>query len=193
MSGLRALRERNQVAKLILEMNKKMDAFVEAVEEFKLLKEEVPALNEELGAKKAEHAKRLEAFEKELHENRARILHEEAAKAGKTLISTEDLEELKAELGKRKDGMQRLKAQTHAEIKVQVQEEVEKKAEIERLMHEKDKAELVAENANLKKEIENLKEASKRLSDELESQKKLTANIAQSTRPAYASTRQRDD
>jgi len=179
----RALREKNVVAKLVKDLNKKMDSFETAVEELKILKDSINEMHDEVTAQEQENSARLAQLKNELKENKTKILTQAAEDAGKTLMSKEDLGELKSEVQKWKDECVRVREAGQEEVKQKVADAVEHQIRVLTLQHECKTADLSAANKNYEKEIANLKEAMDRMGAELESQKKLTAEIAQSNRP----------
>jgi predicted hydrocarbon binding protein len=183
----RALREKNVVAKLVKDLNKKMDSFETAVEELKILKESINEMHDEVTEQETQNAARLAQLKAELKDNRTRVLTEAANEAGKTLMSREDLAELKSEVQKWKDECERVREAAQEEVKTKVNDAVEHQIEVLTLQHECKTAELKSANTSYEKEIKNLKEAMDRMGAELESQKQLTANIANSNRPVVES------
>jgi len=183
----RALREKNVVAKLVKDLNKKMDSFETAVDELKILKESINEMHDEVTAQEAENTCRLAQLKAELKDNRTRVLSEAAETAGKTLMSKEDLVEMKGEVQKWKEECERVRLACMEEVKEKVNQAVQHQIEVLTLQHECKTAELTAANTSYEKEIRNLKEAMDRMGNELESQKKLTANIANSNRPIVES------
>jgi chromosome segregation ATPase len=179
----RALREKNVVAKLVKDLNKKMDSFETAVDELKILKDSINEMHDEVTEQEAQNSARLAQLKAELKDNRTRVLTEAAEAAGKTLMSKEDLAELKDEVQKWKDECEHVREAAQEEIKEKVNLAVQHQIEVLTLQHECKTAELTAANTSYEKEIQNLKEAMDRMGQELNSQKELTANIANSNRP----------
>ena len=187
----RALREKNVVAKLVKDLNKKMDSFETAVDELKILKDSINEMHDEVTEQEAQNTARLAQLKAELKDNRTRVLSEAAETAGKTLMSKEDLVEMKGEVQKWKEECERVRLACMEEVKEKVNQAVEHQIEVLTLQHECKTAELKSANTSYEKEIKNLKEAMDRMGAELESQKQLTANIANSNRP-IAESKNRD-
>jgi len=179
----RELREKNVVAKLVKDLNKRMESFESAVDELKILKESITSLHDEVTNQEQENKNRLAQLKAELKDNRTRVLSEEAKNAGKILMSVEDVTELKNEVQKWKAECDKIRQAGEEEVKTKVAEAVEHQIQVMNLQHECKTAELTASKSSLMKEIQNLKEAMDRMGNELTSQKELTANIAQSHRP----------
>lgn len=140
-------------------------------------------MHDEVSAQESENKHRLIQLKAELKDNRTRVLHDAAAEAGKILMSVEDVNELKSEVQKWKDEYERIRLSNAEEVKEKVASAVQHQIEVMTLQHECKTAELIATKTSLNQEINNLKDAMKRMGDELESQKKLTADIAQANRP----------
>ncbi len=160
-----------------------MESFESAVDELKIIKESITDMHEEVANQEAQNGARLAQLKAELKDNRTKALNEAAAEAGKIFMSKEDLAELQAEAQKWKGECAKLKESADQEIKEKVDAAVKHQIDVLTLRHDCKTAELTAANTNFGKEISNLKEAMNRMSVELESQKKLTADIAQSGRP----------
>lgn len=180
MSTARAkkLREQSVIAGLLKDISAKMGAFEDAVEELKILKETAVDLNDEITAAEAKNSAIISKLESDMRENKLKVINEGARSLGKVLINHEELAELKDTISTLKKQFSTLKENTEAEIKCKVEEAVTTKLEIQRMEHETQTAQLVAENENNQKHIETLNEYIKRMSEELNSQKKLTADIA---------------
>lgn len=179
----RALKEKSVVSKLVQDLGKKMESFEAAVEDLKILKESLNDMHEEIASQEEKNKAMLGKLAAELKENKIKILNEAANDAGKVLMSKEDLEELESEAKKWKEECSRVREKAKEEVKQKVEAAVKHQIDVLTLKHECKTAELAAANNNYEKEITNLKEAMNRMGAELESQKKLTAEIAQSNRP----------
>lgn len=174
----RAIREKNAVVKAVGDLTKKMEGFEAAVEELKIMKEGLIDMNDQIVSQEIENNARLAKLREELKENKNKVLNEAADEAGKILMSKEELEELKDEAQKWRTKHEEAKKKMQAELKKKVEAEVQRQVNVLTLRHECKTAELSAANANYEKEIAHLKEAMDRMSNELESQKKLTGTIA---------------
>jgi predicted nucleic acid-binding Zn-ribbon protein len=179
----RALKEKSVVAKLVKDLNKRMNDFEVAVDELKILKESLNDMHDEITAQEAENANTLARLKSELKENRTRVLNEAASSCGKVIMSADELEELRREVEKWKNECSNVRAAVQEEVEEKVEEATAHQLKILSLQHECKTAELSAANTNYEKEIENLKEAIARMTGELDSQKKLTADVARVGRP----------
>lgn len=178
MSTRQKLREQSAVSKLVKDLNKRMGDFEAAVEELKILKDSLMDMHEEISKQESENARTLASLQNDLKENRTRILNEEARKTGKILIPLEEVEELKQNAERWKRECENMRKQSSEDVEERVQKEVEHQLKLLELEHSCNTAELAATNKNAEKEIENLKETIKRMSAELDSQKRLTADVA---------------
>jgi hypothetical protein len=179
----RALREKNAVAKLVKDLNKKMDSFEDAVEELKILKDSITEMNDQIAEQEQTNVETMKRLKADLKDNRTRTLNEAVEEMGKVIVSTDELEEYKAEAERWKAECGRVKLAVADEVKEKVEEQVDRQLKILELQNECKTAELNASNESFKKEVQNLKEAIGRMSEELNSQKKLTADVARVGRP----------
>jgi chromosome segregation ATPase len=170
-------REETILVKLVKELTKKMDSFEESVTELKLLKDSVMELNEQIADQERNNEETLKELRQNLKENKLKTLNEEVLNMGRIMISSEDLDELKNEVQKWKDECAKIKLSVQKEIKEAVQEQTERKLQIQSLEFENKTAKLNASCDSYKSEIQNLKDTISRMSQELESQKKLTAQV----------------
>ena len=153
------------------------------VEEIKIYKDSLVDLEEEVSNKYAENQARLTKLRQELEDNKIRTLNEAATSIGKVIIAQDELDELKGQVEKMKAQHKEALSQARDEIDEKVKLQVEQKINVLRLEHECRTAELSASNKNYEREIVNMEKTLKRMQEELNSQKELTANIAQAGRP----------
>lgn len=186
MSSARArtLREKNQVAKLVKDLNKRMETFEDAVEELKILKESVCEMNDQLAEQEATNVEAMRKLKEDLRDNKLRALNEAVEAMGKVLISKDELEEYKNEADRWKDECSKVKEEARKELDSRVEEQLQRSLKIIELQNENKLASLKANNESYQSEINNLKDTIKRMSSELDSQKKLTADVAGARRPA---------
>jgi len=174
----RKLKENNQLVKLVKDLNKRMESFEDAVQELKLLKDSVTDINDQISEQEATNSETLRQLREDLRENKLKALTEAVQEMGKVIISTEDLAEHKSEAQKWKEECVRIKASVQKEIKESVEDQMSRRLKIQELEFENKTAKLSATCENYKAEIVNLKETIARMSQELDSQKKLTADVA---------------
>lgn len=180
MSSVRArkLKETNQVVKLVKDLNKRMESFEDSVQELKILKDSITEMNDQIAEQEASNTETLRKLKEDLKENKLRALTEAVNGMGKMIISPEDLAEHKAEAQRWKDECARVKSSVQKEIKEAVDDQMSRRLKIQELEFENKTAKLTASCENYKAEIVNLKETIARMSQELDSQKKLTADVA---------------
>jgi chromosome segregation ATPase len=185
MSSSRAkkLRDQNVVVTLVKDLTKKMSDFEESVSELKILKDSILELNDEVTRQESENAAILSRLSNDLKENKLKILNDAASLAGKILISKEELSELKNDNEKLKKDFVNFKTESENVIKQKVEEQVETRLKVQQLQFECQTAQLTAANENFLKQVGDLNETIKRMSAELDSQKKLTADVARVQRP----------
>jgi len=180
MSSIRArkLKETSNIIKLVKELNKRMESFEEAVQELKILKESISDMNDQITEQEANNNEILRKLREDLKENKIKALTDAVNSMGKVIISSEDLEEYKQETQKWKNEYTRIKTSLQKEIDDEVNYEMENRLKIKELEFESKTAKLTSSCENYKNEITNLKETISRMSHELDSQKKLTADVA---------------
>lgn len=181
--------EKSELNKLLKEINKRMSDFEDSVQKLQDLKECAEELDERIAQQAAMNKNKLEQLEKDFQENKIRAIRRAASELGKEIITTEELEELRSELEK-------VKAKGEDDVKARVESHrarfemnLTQQIELKNLKHEAETAKLQAEAESHKKEVENLKETLKRMSEELQSQKDLTASlVAPRQQPASTTT-----
>lgn len=174
----RKIKETNQVARLVKDLDKRMESFEESVAELKILKESITELSDQVTEQEARNTAILRQLNENLKENKTKALTEAAESVGKVLITSEQLEEYKQEVQKWKNECSVIKASTQKEIKEKVDEQLERQLKILELQYENKSAKLSASCENSKTEVLNLKDTINRMAQELDSQKKLTADVA---------------
>jgi len=171
------------VARILKDLNNKMSSFEESVDELKILKESVLELNEQVSRQELDNTNALVKLKADLKDNKTKILAESASDVGKIIISKEELQELKDVAEKYKTQFNLYKQSYDKDVLEKVEENVAIKLKIQKIEFDCQTAQLLASNENYKKEVENLNVSLKRMSDELQSQKQLTADVARVQRP----------
>lgn len=182
-SRARTLREKNQVVKLVKDLIKRMDSFEDSVGELKILSETITDMNDQLASQEADNVEKMRQLKDALRDNKLKALNETVEGMGRVIISQDELEEFKNEAARWKEECTRVKEECRSDVKTQVDEQLERNLKILELQHENKLASFKATNEALNAEVNNLKETIKRMSQELESQKKLTADVAGANRP----------
>ena len=179
----RALREKNVVTKLVKDLNKRMADFEAAVDELKILKDSITEMHDEVTAQEAENTNSLSRLKAELKDNKTKVLNDAANEIGKVIISKDELEELRNEVGKLKETHKANKSSVDTVVGEKVESLIEHRLKLQELEHKAETASLESQVENYKKEIENLNKSFDRMATELDSQKTLTANLAMANRP----------
>jgi DNA repair exonuclease SbcCD ATPase subunit len=174
----RKLKEQNQVLKLVKDLNKRMESFEDTVQELKILKDSISDMNDQISEQETSNVETLRKLREDLKENKLKALHENVLSLGKVIVSKEDLEDYKGEVQKWKEESARIKASVQTEINEKVSEQLEKQMKILELQNENKTSKLTSACEAYKSEVANLKETIARMSAELESQKRLTADVA---------------
>jgi len=170
--------EKNEVLKAVKDLTSKMSSFEQAVDNLKLLSESVEELDDKISAVEKENQLKIEKLNKDLVDNKIRTVNQAVAEMGKIVISVEELNELKNDNLKLKKEMNSNIEKYQKESQESFNTKLENLLKVQKLQHDCETAQLKAEVETNKKECENLRQSLTRMSDELNSQKQLTADIA---------------
>lgn len=175
--------EKNELIKIVKDISRRMDDFSDSVQQLKDLKDSLGEVDEELSERERINIIKLEQLNKELQENKIRAVSKAVEELGKVLINSEELTELKNNLIK-------LKTETTVEfeeyknmIVSEYDHKLKQAVQVQQLEHDCQTATLKAQTAMFKSECDNLRSTIQRMSDELASQKQLTAEVAGMNRP----------
>jgi len=185
MASLKArkLKDQSVVTSLLKEITRRMEDFENSVSELKILKESAVELNDQILEQESQNVGILHRLRSELKENKLKELNDEAQELNKVLISTEELDELKGLVAKMRADTSSSKSLMNESITTAVAEQVQHQLRVQELQHNCEKAQLSAANTNYIKQVENLNDTIQRMSLELESQKKLTADVCRVNQP----------
>lgn len=186
-SKRKALKEKNIVIKLVKELDKRMTDFETSVEDLKILKETITEMHEEVVNQEIANASILSKLKSDLKENKTRILNDEVESLNKVIISVDELDELKEEVEKFKNMYKMTKNKISEVVEEKVEELLQHRLKLQELEHKAEVGKLSSQVENYQKEILNLNKTFVRMSEELESQKKLTSNLALGSRPIVVS------
>jgi hypothetical protein len=175
--------EKNEVIRVVKEISKKMDEFSDSVVKLQELKESIQELDEELAEKEKVNKIRLDYLHKEFQDNKLKAIQNAVYELGKVIISKEELDEMKKDLEKLRNTEQSQINSLKLEAEQSYNEKLNHALNVSKLQHDCETAQLKAEVEMHKKEVDNLRETVQRMLSELESQKKLTAEIANTNRP----------
>jgi hypothetical protein len=178
--------QKNELTKLLTVINRRMEDFEGSVAELKNLKDTLDEVDDQLADQTRVNTYKMEQLKKELEENRIRTINNAVSEMGKIIISNEELDALKEELEKvRQDGNTQVSASIFS-AKEQFEEKLKQALNVQQLQHDCKTAQLSANVDFFKKEVENLNMALNRMSEELSSQKQLTAEVAGMSRSRSA-------
>ena len=90
----RALKEKNVVATAVKSLNRKMEDFMTAVEDLKILSETATELHDNIVQHATINSQKMKKLDEDLVEHRKRALNEAAMSDGKVVISQEEYDEL---------------------------------------------------------------------------------------------------
>lgn len=180
MSSIRSrkVKESAQLVKLVKDLNKRMESFEDSVNELKSMKDSITELNEQVALQESQNEETLKRLRDDLRENKLKAISEVTQSMGKVVISQEDLQEYQKEISRWKEECNKIKASVQKEIKEAVDDQLSRQLKILELQNENKTSKLVATCESYKNEISNLKETIGRMTSELDSQKKLTADVA---------------
>jgi HAMP domain-containing protein len=184
----RSLREKNIVTKLVKDLNKRMGDFETAVDELKILKESITEMHDEVTAMEEDNTRSIGRLRSELKDNKTKILNDAAESVNKVIISRDELEELRNEVEKLKTTHRSTREGVDDIVQIKADELIQHRLKLQELEHKAETASLMSLTENYKKEIENMNKSFDRMTGELESQKKLTANLALASRPVAATS-----
>jgi hypothetical protein len=190
MASLKArkLKDQSVVTSLLKEITRRMEDFENSVSELKILKESAVELNDQILEQESQNVGILQRLRSELKENKLKALNDAAQELNKVLISTEELDELKGLVLKMRTDTSSYKSSMNESIDKAVAEQVQHQLRVQELQHNCEKAQLSAANTNYIKQVENLNDTIQRMSLELESQKKLTADVCRVNQPQAQNT-----
>ena len=185
MASLKArkLKDQSVVTSLLKEITRRMEDFENSVSELKILKESAVELNDQILEQESQNVGILQRLRSELKENKLKALNDAAQELNKVLISSEELDELKGLVEKMRVDTSKNKSSMNENITTAVAEQVQHQLRVQELQHNCEKAQLSAANSNYIKQVENLNDTIQRMSLELESQKKLTADVCRVNQP----------
>jgi chromosome segregation ATPase len=179
--------EKNEVIKVSKEILKRMEDFQDSVQKLSDLQGGIEELDEKLADQERINKYKLDGLNSEFKENKIKAVNNAAAELDKVLVTKEELAELKNDLAKLKAEGAVASANQSKKLEDSYKEKLGQELNIQKLKHECEIASLKAEVETHKKECENIKANLARMSEELNSQKELTANIANMNRPIASS------
>ena len=167
-----------ELSKTLRTIQRGMEDFESSIAELKELTARAEATNDALVQREAAHNAEMANLKRKFEDDKIATLKEFAKQAGKELISKSELDEIRSELAKIKENSAEQIEEQVAQLKQQYAETLATELKIRKFEAEKNNACLVSEVEQHKKEVINLKETLARMATELESQKKLTSEIA---------------
>lgn len=166
-----------ELNRIMKDINRRMEDFETSVEQLKELKEGVVELEEAIATRESQNTANLEKLERDFVDNKIKAVNRAASELGKVIIPQEELQELRDDLTKIKESGKRELETKLAEEHKKYQEKLEQALNVQKLQHEAETAKLRASAESHQKEVENLNAALDRMTEELKSQKTLTASV----------------
>jgi len=179
--------EQNEVIKLSKDIVNKMNDFELAVNELKMLSDSLAEIDRVVAEKEETNKHALKRLEDSFQDNKIKAVNAAARELGKLLVNSEELDELNWQVTKLTNEKNNIRAELEAHYKQLNAEKFEQEKKVLELNHQCNIAELSAKTETQSREIANLKDTIARMSKELESQKKLTSEVALAGRPAPVS------
>jgi len=175
---------KNELVKVAKEINRRMSDFEDSVQKLQDLKDTLVELNDGLEEQEQLNKDKMDQLNKDFEDNKIKAVAVAVESLGKVVISQEELAELKTNLEKAKSVGKEHAEQRISNIQKKCDEKIEQSLKLQQLQHECDTAQLRAEVEAQTKAIANLNSTLDRMTDELNSQKKLTADVAGMSRPS---------
>ncbi len=174
---------KTELNQLVKSIENRMSDFETAVQDLKDLKETLSEVDDEIIARAAINAQKIEEMNRGYADNKIKMVNTAVKELGKVIITREELDELRSQVEKVKTESMETIATEVASHKKSLDEKTEQALKVQTLQHECETAQLNAEAEAHKKEVLNLKDNLERMVMELKSQKKLTADLAGANRP----------
>ncbi len=178
MSRMQKAKIQSDLHKLVKDINKKMDGFEDAVRDLKLNLDDVEERNAQAMEAETRGHEEIRKMEADFRENKLRTLTQVAGELNKVIITSEELAELRQSVQQYKTQLETERKVQQANIDQAVAAQVKQQVDIKRLENDCAVAQLRAEKDAATGECESLRLTIDRMSNELDSQKRLTADIA---------------
>lgn len=175
-----ATSNKSELNLLLKSIDRRMQDFEEAVQELKDMKENISSMETDIEQKRKINEEAMKELERELDTNVLKAIQSHAYKLGKVILSEEELSELKAENSNLKIKYNNYVKESETAMAKKIAEKVENAKKIFQLENDRENAHLVSDIESYKKNVVSMESLINRMTQELESQKKLTAEIAKS-------------
>jgi multidrug resistance efflux pump len=169
--------EKSELQKYVKSIDNRMTDFETAVEDLKALKESIPDMDDAIVEKIASNNRKLEELSKSFADNKIRMVNEAVADLNKVVITKEELASLRDAVDTVREECADTIATQVSDHKVHIEELRDQALKVQSLEFDCKTAQLNAQVATYRSEVSNLKETLTRMSNELESQKLLTAQV----------------
>ena len=169
--------QQTELNKLLKEISRRMGDFEDSVQKLQDLKECAEELDENITQQATINKNRMEELNKQFDTNKIRAINEAAEELSKVVINQEEWDELRNELNRVKEAGKQEMATRIAEEKARYEDKLTQALEVMKLKHEAETARLKADVNSNQKGVENLNTALDRMTEELKSQKELTARV----------------
>lgn len=175
--------EKNDLIKAVKDISRKMDDFNDSVSNLLSLKDTLLDLDDELAERQKNSKDELEEVERSFQTNKLKAVSQAARELSMELVSREELNTMKEASNKSKQLEKETIDRMRQEMETSFNDKLSVQLKLNELQFQRDSSKLEAQVEAQKSEIENLKNTLQRMSQELDSQKKLTAEVAGISRP----------
>lgn len=169
--------EKNELVKAVTEVTRRMIDFSDSVQKLVDIKDGLEDVDDALAQQTAINRAKMERLGKDLEDNKIRAVQAAARELNKTLITDEELAELKGDLVRLRDVGRAEAEREIATAKAEMAAQLKQALEIQKLQHAAESAKLRAEVDSHIQQTVQLNNALDRMAEELKSQKLLTASI----------------
>ena len=186
--GAQSTNNKSELTLLLKSIDRRMQDFEEAVQNLKEMKGEIGNMEIDIESKRKSNEEAVRELERDFETNLLRTIQTKAQELNKIILSTEELDDIKNENMTLRSKYNNYVKDIENSVNKRIAEQVNNAKHILQLEHERENAKLVSEIESYKKSIASMENLMNRMSQELESQKNLTAEIAKSNQRTWSQT-----
>ena len=177
---------KSELTLLLKSIDRRMQDFEEAVQDLKEMKGAIGNMEIDIESKKKSNEDAVRELERDFETNLLRTIQTKAQELNKIIMSTEEWDDIKNENISLRAKYNNYVKDVENSVNKRIAEQVNNAKHILQLEHERENAKLVSEIESYKKSIASMESLMNRMSQELESQKNLTAEIAKSNQRTWS-------
>lgn len=181
-----ATNNKSELTLLLKSIDRRMQDFEEAVQNLKEMKSDIGNMEIDIESKRKSNEEAIRELERDFESNLLRTIQTKAQELGKIILSTEEFDDIKNENITLRSKHNNYVKDIENSVSKRISEQVNNAKHILQLEHERENAKLVSEIESYKKSIASMENLMNRMSQELESQKNLTAEIAKSNQRTWS-------